>query len=95
MIRAVNERLPALGVFRGDFGAVGQLGSIAVVERFPRTVKEILQRITTPEVQAEFEHEVGLAIDSYHEHRPRETLGGKSPNEVYFSCPADDEQPPH
>jgi transposase InsO family protein len=48
---------------RPRFGAVGQHGSIAVVERFHRTMKEILRRIVIPEDQADFEREVGLVID--------------------------------
>jgi putative transposase len=75
------------------FGAVGRHGSIAVVERFHRSVKEILQLITVPEDQTKFEHEVGLIIDWYNEHRPHDTLGGKTPNEVYFSRPPANEQP--
>jgi len=75
------------------FGAVGKHGSIAVVERFHRTLKEILRLITVPEDQSEFECEVGLIIDWYNEHRPHDTLGGKTPNEVYFSRPPANEQP--
>ncbi len=66
---------------------------IAIVERFHRTLKEILCPITVPEHQPDFEYEVGLAIDWYNEHRPHETLGGKTPNEVYFSRPPENEQP--
>jgi hypothetical protein len=58
-----------------------------------RTLKEILRRIVIPEVQADFEREVGLVTDWYNEHRPHETLGGKTPNEVHFSRPAANEQP--
>ncbi|MCP4891285.1 MAG: transposase family protein, partial [Planctomycetaceae bacterium] len=75
------------------FGAVGRHGSIAVVERFHRTVKELLRLITIPEVQEQFEQDLGLIIDWYNEHRPHETLGGKTPNEVGFSRPAANEQP--
>ena len=75
------------------FGAVGKHGSIAVVERFHRTIKEILRLIVVPEDQSEFGHEVGLIIDWYNEHRPHDTLGGKTPNEVYFSRPAANKQP--
>ena len=75
------------------FGAVGEHGSIAVVERFHRTLKEILRLITLPENQSRFEQEVTLAIDWYNEWRPHDTLGGKTPNEVYFSRPAAHEQP--
>ncbi len=75
------------------FGAVGRHGSIAVVERFHRTLKEILSLITVPEHQPDFEHEVGLAIDWHNAHRPHETLDGKTPNEVYFSRPPANERP--
>ena len=75
------------------FGAVGKHGSIAIVERFHRTLKEILCLITVPEHQPDFEHEVGLVIDWYNQHRPHETLGGKTPNEVYHSRPPANEQP--
>ncbi len=67
------------------FGAVGKHGSIAIVERFHRTLKEILRLITVPEDQAAFEREVAFVIDWYNEYRPHETLGGKTPNEVYFT----------
>ena len=87
-----NEWCTARNI-RPRFGAVGQHGSIAVVERFHRTMKDILRRIVIPEDQADFEREVGLVIEWYNEHRPHETLGGKTPNEVYFSRPAANEQP--
>jgi transposase InsO family protein len=75
------------------FGAAGKHGSIAVVERFHRTIKEILRLTTVPEDQAAFERELRLIADWYNEHRPHDTLGGKTPNEIYFSRPAANEQP--
>ena len=75
------------------FGAVGKCGSIAVVERFHRTLKEILRAITIPEDQTEPEREARLAVDWYNEHRPHETLGGKTPNEVHFARSPANEQP--
>jgi len=75
------------------FGAVGKRGSIAVVERFHRTLKEILRLITLPEDQVQYEREIGFIIDWYNEHRPHETLGGKTPNEVHFSRPPANEKP--
>jgi hypothetical protein len=75
------------------FGAVGKHGSIAVVERFHRTLKDILRLITVPEDQSRFEQEVTLAINWYNEWRPHDTLKGKTPNKVYFSHPAAHEQP--
>ena len=64
-----------------------------MVERFHKTIKEILRLITVPEDQSEFECEVGLILDWYAEHRPHDTLGGKTPNEVYFSRPPANGQP--
>ncbi len=75
------------------FGAVGRHGSIALVERFHRTLKDILRQTTVPEDEAAFQHEVALAVDWYNEHRPHETLGGKTPNEVYFTRRPASEQP--
>ena len=75
------------------FGAVGKRGSVAVVERFHRTLKGILRPTIIPEDQTEFEREVELTIDWYNEYRPHETLGGKTPNEVHFSRPPANEQP--
>jgi len=49
--------------------------------------------LVVPEDKAEFEREVSLIIAWYNEHRPHDTLGGKTPNEVYFSRPAANEQP--
>jgi putative transposase len=77
------------------FGAVNKHGSIAVVERFHRTLKEILRLTIIAEDQSQFEQEVTLIIEWYNEHRPHYTLEGKTPNEVYFSRPAANEQPRH
>ena len=67
--------------------------AIAVVERFHRTFKEILRQTIVPEDQTEFERECSLIIAWYNEHRPHDTLDGKTPNEVYFSRPPANEQP--
>ena len=75
------------------FGAVGEHGSIAVVERFHRTAKELLRLITIPEEQSLFETEIAMIIRWYNEHRPHETLAGQTPNEVFFSRKAASQQP--
>jgi putative transposase len=77
------------------FGAVGKHGSIAAVERFHRTFKDILRLTTIPEEQSQFEQEASLILEWYNEHRPHNTLDGKTPNEVYLSRPAANEQPRH
>ena len=75
------------------FGAVNKHGSIAVVERFHRTMKEILRLIVVPEDQSQFEREVQCIVDWYNESRPHMTLNGKTPDEVYHSRPPANEQP--
>ena len=77
------------------FGAVNKHSSIAVVERFHRTFKGILQLTTIPEDRSEYEREASLVMEWYNEHRPHSTLAGKTPNEVYFSRPAASEQQRH
>ncbi len=58
---------PANGI-QPRFGAVGRHGSIAVVERYHRTMKEFLRQIIVPEEQAEFERELELLGQWYNEH---------------------------
>ena len=62
------------------------------MERFHRTTKEILRQITVPEDQPAFERELRLIVDWYNDHRPHDTLDGKTPNEVYFRRPAANER---
>jgi transposase InsO family protein len=70
---------------RPRFGAVGQHGSIAVVERFIRSLKEEgLQRLLLSLCQRTFRLEVHSYATWYNEHRPHTFLGGRTPNEVYF-----------
>jgi transposase InsO family protein len=67
------------------FGAVGKHGSIAVVERVIKTVKdEHTRRIVVPQRGQEFRRELLSFLDWYNEHRPHMTLDGSTPNEVYF-----------
>ena len=70
---------------RPRFGAVGKHGSIAVVERFIRTMKdEATRRIVIPLRRLRFRSELNSFLSWYNEHRPHRTLRGKTPNEVYF-----------
>ena len=91
-MRALRRNLAQCVNILPRFGAVNKHGSMAVVERFHRTMKEIFRLIVVPEDQAQFEREVGCIINWYNEHRPHDTLGGKTPNEVYFSRPPANEQ---
>jgi putative transposase len=65
------------------FGATGQHGSIAIVERFIRTLKtECTRRIVIPLDLKRFYAEITLYLKWYNEHRPHSSLEGRTPNEV-------------
>lgn len=73
------------GIKPPRYGAVGQHGSIAVVERLIRTLKdECTRRITVPLCHRQFRNELHFYIDWHNEYRPHTTLDGRTPNEVYF-----------
>jgi len=78
---------------RYRFGAVHRHGSMAVVERFHRTMKDILRLVVVSEDPSQFEREVQCIVDWYNESRPHMTLNGKTPNEVYHSRPPANEHP--
>ncbi|HUT89201.1 MAG TPA: integrase core domain-containing protein, partial [Thermoguttaceae bacterium] len=70
---------------RPRFGAVGRHGSIAVVERFIQTVKVECTRRLLVSFRAEtFRQELLWFAACYNQHRPHTTLGGRTPDEVYF-----------
>ena len=69
------------------FGAVGEHGSIAIVERFILTIKQVLAQLPLIPLRREsFCNELTMIIQWYNEHRPHDSLGGKTPNEVYDDC---------
>jgi hypothetical protein len=70
---------------RPRFGAVGKHGSIAVIERFIRSMKEEgMRRLLIPLRQRTFLQEVSFYVAWYNEHRPHTALRGATPNERYF-----------
>jgi putative transposase len=70
------------------FGAVGQHGSIAVIERFIRTLKdEGSRRRLVSQRRQDFRGQMTWFFQWYNEMRPHMTLGGKTPNEVYHARP--------
>ena len=72
------------GIQPPRYGAVGQHGSIAVVERFILTVKQLIGQLHfVPFRRESFRRELDAIILWYNEHRPHMTLGGKTPHEVY------------
>ena len=66
------------------FGAVCHYGSIAVIERFIRTLKdEGLRRILVPLTIGKMREEANAIIAWYDTCRPHTTLGGRTPEERY------------
>jgi transposase InsO family protein len=74
------------GIRPPRYGAVGKHGSIAVVERSIRTMKdECTRQIVTPMQRNGFRAELVAFMDWYNEHPPHAALDGSTPNEVYFA----------
>lgn len=69
---------------RPRFGAIGQHGSIAVIERAFRTIKDALRMVVVATRRKAVQREIAIVVDWYNQHRPHTTLGGKTPDEVYF-----------
>jgi transposase InsO family protein len=69
---------------RPRYGAIGEPASIAIVERFIRSMKyECMRCLLVPPSLAAMRREVGLYASWYNTLRPHMTLGGKTPREVY------------
>jgi len=65
------------------FGAIGKHGSIALIERFMRTLKdEGFRRILVPLGIEEMRGELAATVHWYNEHRPHRALRGATPAEV-------------
>jgi transposase InsO family protein len=70
---------------RQRFGAVGRHGSIAIVERLFRTVKDILRQPFRADLHLEdHRRRIDLALLWYSWCRPHMALGGAVPAEAYF-----------
>ncbi len=73
---------------RPRFGAVQQHGSISVIERFIRSMKnECTRRILGPLALEAMRRELTVYLAWFNEHRPSQALGGRTPNEVYTGQP--------
>jgi len=76
------------------FGAVGKHGSIAIVERFIRSMKsECTRRVIVPFGLTAMRSELAFWATWYNELRPHQGIGGRTPLEVYQSTPAANEEP--
>ena len=72
------------------FGAIGQYGSIAIIERLMRSIKnECTRRILVPLREDAIRHEITLYTDWYNQHRPHQSLGGRLPMDIYFGIEED------
>lgn len=70
------------------FGAAGEHGSIAIIERLWRTLKDALAVNELPRLQfPEFERRLRAAIDWYARLRPHSRLKGATPLERYLRLP--------
>jgi transposase InsO family protein len=70
---------------RQRFGAIGQKGSIAILERFWRTIKGAAGLTPLPPLnQQDLDRRLELALAHYAHHRPHRNLGGATPAEVFF-----------
>jgi putative transposase len=66
------------------FGALGQHGSIAVIERLILTVKQNLAWLPLVSLRRRaFHRELTELTSWYNSHRPHMSLGGRTPDEVY------------
>jgi transposase InsO family protein len=66
------------------FGAIGQHGSIAILERFILSLKdECTRRMLVPLSLTSFQDELLRYVVWYNEYRPHQSLAGCTPNEIY------------
>jgi putative transposase len=67
------------------FGAIGKYGSLAVIERFIRSLKnECTRAILVPFSRRPFAAEIDFYVAWFNAHRPHGRLGARTPDEVYF-----------
>jgi len=76
------------------FGAIGKHGSIAVIERFIRSLKEeYLNRLLIPLRMDAMRQEIACYAHWYNEHRPHQSLNGATPLEIYEGATPANQQP--
>ncbi len=79
-----RRKLLQLGV-KQRFGAIGKKGSIALIERLWRTLKDALGlRLLRPSAAEDLLDKVELGLLHYAHFRPHQGLGGATPAEMYF-----------
>ena len=79
---------------RPRFGAIGEHGSTAVIERLILTLKQGIAWLTlVPLRRQAFLRELRYLVAWYNSHRPHMTLGGRTPDEVYHRLRPMNRQP--
>ena len=70
---------------RPRFGAIGEHGSIAVIERLILTLKQGIAWLSLVPLRREaFLCELRLLSQWYNQHRPHMSLAGRTPDETYY-----------
>jgi len=79
-----RRKLLRLGV-KQRFGAVGKKGSIALIERLWRTLKDTLGlHLLRPLVAQNLMEKIEMGLVHYAHFRPHQALAGATPAEIYF-----------
>jgi transposase InsO family protein len=79
-----RNALASLGISQ-RFGAIGQTGSIAIIERFWRTLKEMLLLKVRPPLHPDDLHTRLLAgLYYYAHHKPHQGINGVTPAELHY-----------
>lgn len=69
------------------YGAISKYGSIAIIERFILSLKsEFTNQLLTPFEMDKFRLELSHYVEWYNGHRPHQTLGGRTPQEIYSNA---------
>jgi putative transposase len=85
VFRRALERLSV----RQRFGAIGKKGSIALIERLWKTLKDALGlRLLRPLLAEDLMEKIALGLTHYAYFRPHQALGGATPAEIYFGRPS-------
>ena len=74
----------ALGI-KQRFGAIGQTGSIAIIERFWRTLKEMLLKVRPPLHPDDLHARLLAGMYYYAHHKPHQGIKGATPAELYYA----------
>ena len=79
-----RRKLLRLGV-KQRFGAIGKKGSIALIERLWRTLKDTLGlHLLRPLVAQNLMEKIEMGLVHYAHFRPHQALAGATPAEIYF-----------